>query len=51
MARAQLFCGDSREVLRQFGDCSIDGCVSDPPYALVSIRRRFGAENAAPAQP
>ena len=50
MRRAQLFCGDSREVLRQFGDCSIDGCVSDPPYALVSIQRRFGAENAAPAQ-
>lgn len=50
MARAQLFHGDSREVLRQFADCSIDGCVSDPPYALVSIQRRFGAENAAPAQ-
>lgn len=51
MRGAELFCGDSREVLRQFAGCSIDGCVSDPPYALASIVRRFGAENAAPARP
>lgn len=42
--------GDSREVLTEFADNSIDSCVTDPPYALVSISKRFGAEGAAPAQ-
>ena len=42
--------GDSREVLKGFADASIDSCVCDPPYALVSIGKRFGAENAAPAK-
>ena len=42
--------GDSREVLKGFEDASIDSVVCDPPYALVSIGKRFGAENAAPAQ-
>ncbi len=42
--------GDSREVLRSIPDASIDSCVTDPPYALVSIGKRFGADGAAPAQ-
>ena len=42
--------GDSREVLTEFAGNSIDSCVTDPPYALVSISKRFGAEGAAPAQ-
>lgn len=42
--------GDSREVLKGIADCSIDSCVTDPPYALVSIVKRFGAANAAPAR-
>jgi DNA modification methylase len=42
--------GDSREVLKGFADASIDSVVCDPPYALVSIGKRFGAENAAPAK-
>jgi site-specific DNA-methyltransferase (adenine-specific) len=42
--------GDSREVLKVFADASIDSVVCDPPYALVSIGKRFGAENAAPAK-
>ncbi|MCA3704278.1 MAG: site-specific DNA-methyltransferase [Methylobacterium sp.] len=29
-------------------DASIDSVVTDPPYALVSIVKRFGGENAAP---
>jgi site-specific DNA-methyltransferase (adenine-specific) len=29
---------------------SIDSCVTDPPYHLTSIVKRFGSENAAPAQ-
>lgn len=42
--------GDSREVLKGFADASIDSVVCDPPYALVSIGKRFGAENAAAAK-
>lgn len=43
--------GDSRDVLKTFADASIDSVVCDPPYALVSIGKRFGAENAAAAKP
>jgi site-specific DNA-methyltransferase (adenine-specific) len=42
--------GDSREVLKGLADASIDSCVCDPPYALVSIGKRFGAASAAPAK-
>lgn len=42
--------GDSREVLKSFADCSIDSCLTDPPYALVSIVKRFGKAGSAPAQ-
>lgn len=40
---------DSRDALREMDAASIDACVCDPPYALVSIQKRFGADNAAPA--
>ena len=43
--------GDSRDVLKTLADNSIDSVVTDPPYALVSIGKRFGADNAAPAKP
>lgn len=33
--------GDSREVLTGFDDASIDSVVCDPPYALLSIHKRF----------
>ena len=42
--------GDSRDVLKSLADASIDSCVTDPPYALVSIGKRFGKEGAAPAK-
>jgi site-specific DNA-methyltransferase (adenine-specific) len=42
--------GDSREVLRQFPDNHFDSVVTDPPYALVSIVKRFGKNGAAPAK-
>jgi DNA modification methylase len=42
--------GDSRDVLKTLADASIDSVVCDPPYALVSIGKRFGAENAAAAK-
>lgn len=45
-----LYHGDNRDVLRQLPDNSIDSCVTDPPYALVSIVKRFGGPNAAPAK-
>lgn len=48
--RVQLFNGDSRDVLKTLPDNSIDSVVTDPPYALVSIVKRFGGENAAPAK-
>jgi len=46
----QVFHGDSREVLRTFPDAIFDSVVCDPPYALVSIVKRFGGPNAAPAK-
>ena len=48
--RVVLHGGDSREVLKGLADCSIDSVVTDPPYALVSIVKRFGGPNAAPAK-
>lgn len=42
--------GDSRDVLKGMADGSIDSVVCDPPYALVSIGKRFGKDGAAPAK-
>lgn len=42
--------GDSRDVLKTMADASVDSVVTDPPYSLVSIVKRFGGENAAPAK-
>src|SRR5689334_7788710 len=39
--RVTLHCGDNREVLKAQPDCSVDSIVTDPPYALVSIVKRF----------
>jgi len=39
--QVRLFQGDSRDVLRTIEDASIDSIVCDPPYALVSIQKRF----------
>jgi site-specific DNA-methyltransferase (adenine-specific) len=50
MDRYDLRLGDSRDVLKTLADNSIDSCVCDPPYALDSIVKRFGGENAAPAK-
>lgn len=44
-----LYGGDNRDVLRDLPDNSIDSIVTDPPYALVSIVKRFGGKNAKPA--
>lgn len=46
--RVTLHTGDARERLKDIPDNSVDSCVTDPPYALVSIVERFGKEGAAP---
>lgn len=48
--RVTLHPGDCLDVLARLPECSIDSCVTDPPYHLTSIVKRFGAEGAAPAK-
>lgn len=48
--RVELLCGDCREQMATLADNSIDACVTDPPYSLTSIVKRFGNEGSAPAQ-
>lgn len=48
--RVTLYGGDSRDILRTLPDASIHSVVCDPPYALVSIGKRFGKPGAAPQQ-
>lgn len=43
-----LHCGDSREVLSEVADNSIDAGLMDPPYALESMVKRFGKADAKP---
>jgi site-specific DNA-methyltransferase (adenine-specific) len=52
MARAILEPGDCRDVLLELAAAgeSFHACITDPPYHLTSIVKRFGGENAAPAQ-
>lgn len=38
------------EVLKTLPENSIDTCITDPPYHLTSIVKRFGKENSAPAK-
>lgn len=45
----RLLNGDCLEVLAGMAPESIDACVTDPPYHLASIVKRFGADGAAPA--
>ena len=42
--------GDCLEVMADMEPESFDACVTDPPYHLTSIVKRFGADNAAPAK-
>jgi DNA modification methylase len=48
--RVVLHAGDCREVIRSLADASIDSVVCDPPYALVSIVKRFGKSGSAEAK-
>jgi site-specific DNA-methyltransferase (adenine-specific) len=49
--RVTLHAGDCLAVVKMLADNSIDAAISDPPYALVSIAQRFGADDAAPCKP
>ena len=48
--RIKLHCGDCLEVLPTLAENSVDSCVTDPPYHLTSIVKRFGAKNSAPCK-
>lgn len=41
---------DSREALRLMAEASVDSVVCDPPYALVSIVKRYGSATSAPVR-
>jgi len=42
--------GDCIEKLKELLDNSVDAIVTDPPYNLASIVKRFGKKGSAPAQ-
>ena len=42
--------GDSLKVLDTFEPNSIDAIITDPPYGLTSITKRFGKENSTPCK-
>jgi DNA modification methylase len=48
MNPARILVGDMRQRLRELPDNSVDAVVTDPPYHLVSIVKRFGSATAAP---
>lgn len=48
--RITLHCGDCLDVLAILPENSIDSCVTDPPYHLVSIVKRFGSPTAKPVR-
>jgi DNA modification methylase len=48
--RVNLFAGDCLDVLAGLPENSVDSVCTDPPYHLTSIVKRFGGENAVPAQ-
>jgi len=50
MSHITLLPGDNRVSLAALSDNSVDSCVCDPPYGLVSIQKRFGKEGSAPAR-
>lgn len=45
-----LYQGNMLDMLEVIQPNSIDSIVTDPPYGLTSITKRFGKKNSAPAQ-
>ena len=52
MAEIKIMHGDCVATMKQLAadGVTVDSVVCDPPYHLTSIVKRFGADNAAPAQ-
>lgn len=52
MSLITLHEGDNRETLRRLIDqgVRVHSVVTDPPYGLTSVTKRFGADKAAPAK-
>ena len=50
MVNIQLIKGDCLDKLKELEDNSVDSVVTDPPYHLTSIVKRFGKKDSAPAQ-
>jgi site-specific DNA-methyltransferase (adenine-specific) len=48
--KVRLLKGDCLELLPTLEEGSIDSCVTDPPYHLTSIVKRFGQPNSAPVK-
>jgi DNA modification methylase len=48
--KVRLLKGDCLELLPTLEENSIDSCVTDPPYHLTSIVKRFGQPNSAPVK-
>ena len=46
----QIIHADSRDALKDMADASVDSVVTDPPYALVSITKRWGPGCAPPTK-
>jgi len=42
--------GDCIEEMKKMPDNSVDSVVTDPPYDLVSINKRFSANDSVPAK-
>lgn len=50
MKHINLLNGNSYELLKKLEDNSIDSVVTDPPYHLDSVVKRFGKKGSAPAK-
>ena len=50
IGESMLYNGDCIEVMRSLQDNSVDSIVTDPPYHLTSIVKRFGKVGSAPAK-
>lgn len=46
----RVYEGNCLDVLPRLDESSVHACVTDPPYHLASIVRRFGADDATPAK-
>ena len=46
-----LYLGDCREILPELSGANLHACVTDPPYHLTAMTKRFGKKDAAPPKP